>query len=92
MHGAAEQTSTPGVVVVEGPPGSPALGGGLPGILMRNSCLTRRIRQEGGLWLWGTFWEGGGVPSWRVAKGKAEQGWERENGGAKISAKCSRGA
>lgn len=53
---------------------------------------TRPIRQEGGLQSRGTLWESGGVPSWRVAKGKAEQGWERENGHAKISAKCSRGA
>lgn len=52
---------------------------GLPGLLMRNGWLMRP---------WGIPWESTGGPSQRVEKTKAEQGWERENGGAKISVRC----
>lgn len=45
--------------------------------------------KKNGLCLGRTLWEGSGEPSWRVVRGEAEQGWERENGHAKISAKCS---
>jgi len=54
--------------VAEGPCGSPVLGDGLPGILMRNGCLTKQIGQERALR------EGGGVLSWRVAKVRLSEG------------------
>lgn len=61
-------------------PGGP----GLSGIPMRNGCCLLRP--------WGIPWESAVGPRQRVGKAEAEQGWERENDGAKISARCWRGA
>lgn len=56
MHGATEQTSTLGAAMAEGPLGPPMLGEELPGILMRNCCLMRQIRQKEGAMATGTPW------------------------------------